>query len=891
MKKKIGFVTLIATFGILFTSCGTSEITPTSKYNYTLNTALSTFPKGFNPHNWETSDENYIPSFTTMGLYQISLNEQKNGYVIENEMALSAPVDAADKVSPSDRHRYGYQGQVGKGFVYDIALNPSATWEDGSLIKAEDYVESMKRVLSPKMSNFRADSFYASSLVLANAESYFKQGKITVEPLYEYLVNSLDGTPTDSNVLIDNVYLLNLGKATPFYANVFPMGGAGSLYSCLAGRPRSSTPEAELAAKRIVDATQNYLFNYVDHSNNSNWTSITQATQITDDDKLDYNIDIHEFDNNTIYVRKTMNGAADGGDTSEVYSSSKLKSDLATFAAAMGTGSVFKSSWAYALPLFGHMENTNTVDFESVGIKAVDDYKIRLYLSQKMTAFDLQFSLTSNWLVKTDLYDKLTKPIPGSDMYATSYATDNVDNYMSYGPYRLETFQKGKAITMVKNEKWYGYRQKENEGKYQCDRIVAQYVPNHASQRQLFLAGQLDSLDLQKSDTKDYGSSSRTKYIPESYTQKISLNSDRAKLRSRQDQTSEDDNKTILNNLKFRTALSLAIDRKEFANNVTAGSQAFTGLLNGQYMIDSKIGTTYRSTKQGQSVYDKVYANLGGDKGGEMLNPNEVAKGYTDNRSGYNKNYAIELIRQAIEEEQVKEDGIKEGQKITLEFLVSQTPEESEVVRDSISYLTTAFNAVTKPNGHEVTISYKKDEDYYNTATAGNYDMIYSIWGGAINNPYGLMQVYIDANFSKNCEYGFKGHQNEINLEIEFSDGSKVTKTFFSWFDDIIKNLIEPTIDSNSTQSQIDEYNKIHTKRMDVLAGLEAGVLSRFEAIPLVSRSNAQMNSFKVEDGAPAFVTFVGYGGIKETKFNFTDSEWADFLKRHNNNLTEEYKQ
>ena len=195
-------------------------------------------------------------------------------------------------------------------------------------------------------------------------------------------------------------------------------------------------------------------------------------------------------------------------------------------------------------------------------------------------------------------------------------------------------------------------------------------------------------------------------------------------------------------------------------------------------------------------------------------------------------------------------------------------------------------------NRKDIDRTVPKDEDYYNTASNGNFDMIYSIWGGAVNNPYGLMQVYADAHFAKNCEYGFKGKQDQISLEIEFSDGSKATKTFYAWFDDIIKNLVEPTKNEGETwtEEQIENYNRIHTKRLDVLAGLEAGVLSRFEAIPLVARSNANINSFKVENGTDTYVTFVGYGGIRESKFNYTDEQWNSFLRAHNNNLTEEYK-
>ncbi|MCR5309284.1 MAG: hypothetical protein K6E21_04155 [Bacilli bacterium] len=885
---KLKTLQILLLIGLLLVGCKSEEDSG-SEYNYTLNVALTNSPKAWNPHTWETSDENYIPSYTTMGLYQTGLSDDRKSFKILNEMALSTPVDAGKKVSTAEKQKYGYTGQLNDaGLVYDVELNPAAKWEDGTPIKAKDYVESLKRLLSPNMSNFRADTFWASNFVVANAEAYYKQGRITSEELYKYIVNTNDGVPTTRDILFDNTYILNLGLFSSYFANIFPNQKQGSLFNVLASRPRAAKPEVEFAAKRILDAVQYYIFNYVELSNNSKYSDVKVMTDLNEESLLNVDIDIYSFDVNKVLVRTNADIAIDLNDSStyEEYSTNALKEDLTTFVSNMTAGVAFQSSWCWKLPLFAHMQNNNTVDFDEVGLKAVDDYALRFFLKQKMTVEDLQFSLTSNWLVRTDLYDKLTKRFSSGELSATAYATDNANNYMSYGPYKLESFQKDKAFVIVKNPNWYGYHDGKHVNQYQCDRVITQIVANHETEKIMFMKGELDTLSLNKSDTKDYGRSSRIKYVPEPYTQKISFNSDRETLRRRQEQTSDNDNKTILNNLNFRKALSLAIDRREFANNATAGSQPFTGLLNNQYMINAKNGETYRSTAQGKSVYKKVYGQLGGDNGGTLLNPDETG----DNHSGYNKNLAIKLVKQAIEEEKLLEDGYRDGQTVTIQFLTSQSKEESETVRDGINYLESAFNAVTEPNGMHVSIINKKDGDYYNTANRGAYDMIYSIWGGATNNPYGLMQVYIDANFAKNCEYGFKGHQGEINLEIEFSDGSKTTKTYYAWFDDIVKNLIEPSLSANPAQSQLDEYNRVHNKRLDVLAGVEAGVLSRFEAIPLVARSEASLNSYKVEDGTQNFVTFVGYGGIRETKFNFTDAEWDEFLSHHNYDLAEEYK-
>ena len=70
---------------------------------YTYNTYLSIAPSTWNTHNWETSEESYIQSFTEMGLYDVILNETKDGYTVVSEMAASYPTDALPTMSREEQ--------------------------------------------------------------------------------------------------------------------------------------------------------------------------------------------------------------------------------------------------------------------------------------------------------------------------------------------------------------------------------------------------------------------------------------------------------------------------------------------------------------------------------------------------------------------------------------------------------------------------------------------------------------------------------------------------------------------------------------------------------------------------------------------------------------------
>ena len=165
-----------------------------SDKEYTYYTYLSTKPSTWNTHDWETSDESYITSFTEIGFYDVILDESKSNYKFVTEMASAFPTPISSNDLTTEQYdeysaKYFNKQNVPDGQIFDIKLNTKATWEDGTKITAKDYVESLERQLSPKYVNFRADSYYASNLVIANAERYYKSGRSTLEPLFSY-VNS-----------------------------------------------------------------------------------------------------------------------------------------------------------------------------------------------------------------------------------------------------------------------------------------------------------------------------------------------------------------------------------------------------------------------------------------------------------------------------------------------------------------------------------------------------------------------------------------------------------------------------------------------------------------------------------------------------------------------------
>lgn len=900
-----------------------------SESEYTYNTYLSSSPSTWNVHNWQTSDESYVTGFTEMGLYDAILNDTKDGYEFVSEMAGAMPeaVDPSDVTDEEMEKYYSDLGNVTDNMVWDIPLNKSAKWENGDEIKAQDYVDSMELLLSPKYANYRADSYYDGNLILANAEHYYKQGRQTLEEYYKY-------QKSDSGY-----YYLNLGKYTSYVAQVFSNADSSTTFYTVLnqyGTASTSSNALKLACERIINAYSYYLWKAFDHNSSSHkneWERVKEPSSVSSNMIADDNVNIEVYNFNKGFVDfktgetvnfktiKELNKGwitykkdSKGEDTEEIesdntidYTTQMLQDDIKTVVTTINRGT-FTSKEAWKAPLFTDVITYEgaKVTMDEVGIKKIDDYKIRLYLEKSITPLNLKFALTSNWLVKTSLYKSLTKDL-GNGSVATTYASGSVDNYMSYGPYKLTYFEQGKKIVIKKNNSWYGYSDGKHNNQFQMEEIDTMIYSDHNTAMQEFLAGRLDDIDLTVNDVRTYGSSGRATTTYESYTQKISFNSDRDMLLSRQ-KAAANTNKTILSNINFRKGLSLGMDRKTFASKATSGSKAFTGLLNDLYLANNSTGQSYRSTEQGQSVYGKVYGHLGG----ETIDETNGAA-LSEDAVGYNNSLAIAYVAKGMKEEltSTRDGHLKAGDKIALEFRVYDDSSENTVAAYNeikttwtalIASAVTALRAdgtLKESENITIDVTMQKDQDYYTTAQQGHYDMIFSIWGGAAVNPYGLMEVYCKSDFTQTCEYGFKGHQGEEYLEIDVNNDGNIDKnteyrSFNTWYDDMNNgdefNEAKYGDELAKGDKNYDKWLDTHEKKLRVLAGLEAGILNRFEAVPLVARGSTSLLGFKVEYATDTYVSLIGYGGIRFMKFNYNNSQWSEYCSRNNNSLADLYK-
>ncbi|MBR2975042.1 MAG: hypothetical protein IKC47_04805 [Clostridia bacterium] len=151
---------------------------------YTYTYAMDTFPTVWNPLVYQTATDAEILDYVSDGFYTFDYNETKTGYQMVPAMAVGEPVDvtaqyanvAATETSEAVDKGWGIE-EGAQYRAWKITIRNDLKWDDGTPITANDFVESVKRLLDPAAQNSRADDYtYAGKFVMHNAELYLKQG-------------------------------------------------------------------------------------------------------------------------------------------------------------------------------------------------------------------------------------------------------------------------------------------------------------------------------------------------------------------------------------------------------------------------------------------------------------------------------------------------------------------------------------------------------------------------------------------------------------------------------------------------------------------------------------------------------------------------------------------
>ena len=186
--------------------------------------------------------------------------------------------------------------------------------------------------------------------------------------------------------------------------------------------------------------------------------------------------------------------------------------------------------------------------------------------------------------------------------------------------------------------------------------------------------------------------------------------------------------KPVLANSHFRKALSLSINRTEFAN--LCGSKPSVDFLTAGYIIDLESGKAYNDTNAHKSAVE------------QLINDTD---GY-----GYSLEKARDYFRMALTE--LEHDGIyKPGTKdvpteITLEIAWMFDSDEEDFHNLLKKYLETAFNDESVCKGvYKLNVNFWSGEEwsdvYYKKIMTGKYDLAYGSLSGNMTDPLSVLKT------------------------------------------------------------------------------------------------------------------------------------------------------
>lgn len=513
-------------------------------------------------------------------------------------------------------------------------------------------------------------------------------------------------------------------------------------------------------------------------------------------------------------------------------------------------------------------ETAAKVTWNDVGLVKVDEYTIDIILENEIEepSFYVPYNLSSMWLVKKDLYEKCKKyfDADGKEVKADAegiasvtcdYCT-SVEKSASYGPYKLTYFQLDKQLKFERNDKWYGYSDNHHLGQYQTDAIVCNVITEHKTSLQEFLAGNLDGISLDSADMEKYASSKYIMYTPQSYTTKLTFNTDLTKLKEA-GRGSE-----VLTILEFREAFALCIDREEFTTQFTSSHKPGFGLLNYMYCYNPTTGELYRDSDAAKEALVKLYGIEYGD-GKEYEDLDEAYDAIT----GYDMAAAQALMKTAYTK--AIEAGVyTEGKDVKIQICVYSA---DEIYNKMFNYLKGKLEEACKGSGFEgkVTLEMKVDADYYETMYSGGTDIIFSTWGGAAMSPFGMLAgCYTDASdgSGNQMEYGYDTTKVMVTLTV---GGKEVTSSLHDWANWC--NLEEVT----GITDKVGKFTSYtYTERCEIFAELEYTFLASFTTTPIYYRNVASLRSAKINYPVDTYLQVIGFGGTQFVTYNYDDATW-----------------
>lgn len=553
------------------------------------------------------------------------------------------------------------------------------------------------------------------------------------------------------------------------------------------------------------------------------------------------------------------------------------------FETYLNTGCVHEA-YAGAYLATGEM-SPDGVSYDSVGLYKSGEYQITLVLDRSLTGFYLLYSLSSNWIVHPDLYESCLSKVGDTDAWTSSYGT-SAETTMSYGPYKMVSYQADKSMRFERNETWYGYTDGKHiyrdpeDGNYynmyQTTAIYTQYVPNAATQKMMFLKGELMGYGLQAEDYDQYRSSDYCYATPAETIFFFIFNGNMNAIKNREANEGFDKTKYDLETLtlkSFRQAMAVTYDKDALCAAVSPARSGAFGLIGSSYIYDPETGAQYRDTDAAKQALCDFYS--------VDVSKFDSLDDAVDSITGYDPVKAKELFTKAFNEALAAgyitdNDGDgKSDQTIEIEYSNSET---NTLIEKTLDYLNEKLAEVLVGTPFEGKIRFKLGAPVGNAWSDniknGLADTVLAGWRGSALDPFGLTDLYANPTKAYDAKW-FDATAVTMTVNVPV-DGVKtdVTMTLMQWSNALNGEAV--TVGGK-------EYNfgdgiaEVET-RLAILAKFETTILQTYNYLPMLQDGGMALLSQQVYYVVEEYNVILGRGGIAYMKYNYDDAAWTKYV-------------
>lgn len=423
------------------------------------------------PSQWCTilsSDNvnNEMESYFTSAFYEFNYKFDANGKIVPG--AYTVEYSAATKLEDVTKKyagKYGLAADAEKGQAFAMTLRNDLKWDDGTPIKAADFVYTMSQQLSPKYLFATASNYYSGNYVIHNAQNYVKQGQsgwfsAVDVAAYGASISSFEGLYFDA-------------KNVKAFESIF--------------KTADMTKLTELKSYFVSNGV-NVFDELVQYAGDKR-TPLTQEL----------------FDK----IKGLF--AADGGLNSSVSGWGWADEEIGYFTVVN-----------YTYPEMDFSKVGYFVGDNEYELVMVIDGTLNPLDAEGNLTYEAGYYF-SNWpLVKKDLWERCEDQ--SKTPYANSYCTTQ-EKSASWGPYKLTNYQDQKTYTVSRNDKWFGYGLPQYANQYQTDAIVTEKIEEWDTAWLAFQKGNLDGIGMDVKIAADYRTSKRAYFTPETYTFDLNIQS------------------------------------------------------------------------------------------------------------------------------------------------------------------------------------------------------------------------------------------------------------------------------------------------------------------------------------------------------------------------------